>query len=58
VNEFAGIVVLTESATLIVAMVPVPPLLLNEMVLGVMVWVLTGLGELELVLVLAMTRKS
>ncbi|CAB4631274.1 unannotated protein [freshwater metagenome] len=58
VNVFAGIVVLTESATSSVAIVPDPPLLLNEIVLGVMVWVLTALGELELVLVLAITRKS
>jgi hypothetical protein len=55
---FSGIVVLTESATLIVVIVPVPPLLLNEIVLGVMVHSLTVLGGLEFVLVLAMTRNS
>jgi hypothetical protein len=55
---FAGIVVLTESATLIVVIVPVPPLLLNEIVLGVMVLLVTELGRLELLLVLAVTRKS
>jgi hypothetical protein len=52
---FAGKVVLTESATLIVAMVPVPPLLLNEIVLGVMVCSVAVLGTLEFVLVRAMT---
>jgi hypothetical protein len=55
---FAGIVVLTESATSIVAIVPVPPLLLNEIVLGAIVLLATALGKLELLLVLAITRKS
>jgi hypothetical protein len=58
VNVFAGIVVLTESATSIVAIVPVPPLLLNEIVLGAIVLLATALGKLELLLVLAITRKS
>jgi hypothetical protein len=55
---FAGIVVLTESATLIVVIVPVPPLLLNEIVLGVIVCVVSVLAGLELELVLAITLKS
>ena len=48
----------TESATTTSAIDVVPPLALKEIVLGVMVLLVTALGELELALVLAVTLKS